>query len=86
MLKHLGDRIALGVVRYIFDDKAQAVVINGVNRADNGTPHITISCRAGTKPVYSNTMINALPGNTISKAIVLNGIIAAYTKNGWIIG
>ena len=87
MLQHLGERIALGVIKYVFDYKAQAIVVNGINRTDGGTPHITISCRSDTRPIYSNTMINSSASNVdISKNLILNGVVAAYTKNGWVIG
>lgn len=54
----IGLNVNIVVVGYAEDDLGQAVAIHGIGRFDGGIPHITISCAAGTTPVYSNKLLS----------------------------
>lgn len=53
----IGKRVQLKVIGYASDDKGQAVLISSDIKSNNANPHITISCAAGVKPVYSNELL-----------------------------
>lgn len=75
-----GRNIPLKVIGHVSDDKAQAVVIqapNGAKPVAQRQAHITISVGPGTKPVYSNSLIQAQWDGPVSGGIVVIG------KLGW---
>lgn len=76
-----GRNIPLKVIGHVSDDKAQAVVVQAPNGAKPaGTQrqaHITISVGPGTKPVYSNSLIQSQFDGPVSGGIVVIG------KLGW---
>ena len=81
----LGKKAKAKVITIYSDDKGQAVgVITEPARPDGKCSHITISCADGTKPVYSNKLIEQQVDrfNSISPFDV-EGVIAAYTSSGW---
>lgn len=80
-VEDVGTEVELKVVGYKRDDKAEAVVVEGVRRADGKTPHITLSVAPGVKPVYSNDLIK--DGVTPVDGPVLHGVIALFTEDGW---
>ena len=82
MMKQLGQMRALIVTGFGLDDKGDAVVVTGERRVDGGIPHITISCAKGTKPFYSNQLLDG--GWNFIEPFTLHGTIARYTKeDGW---
>lgn len=52
----LGEQYPLKVVGYIADEKAQAIIVEN-NYSKKQHPHITISTREDTAPVYVDEMI-----------------------------
>lgn len=52
-----GEEVELFVIGEAQDEQGQAAMIHGIERVDGGIPHITISCANGTKPVYSNHLL-----------------------------
>lgn len=79
----IGNEVCIEVIGYAFDDNGQAIVVNGVDRLDGETTHITISCAEGIKPVYSNELLEKQKIQKVDK-LKLRGIIAKYTNRGWI--
>lgn len=79
----LGKIIVFDVIGYVLDDKGQAAIVSGIERADNKTPHITISCIDGVKPFYSNSLIQNAQKQNID-IFSLDAIISKYTTSGWI--
>lgn len=81
MMKLCGETVLLIATEHVYDNKGQAVIVEGITRQDGGVPHITISCSADTKPVYSNKLVNN--PNAISEKISLplSGKISRFTKN-----
>jgi len=51
-----GVRIKIRVLANVFDSAGHAVVVQSALRSGQPTPHITISCADGVKPVYSNSL------------------------------
>jgi hypothetical protein len=82
MMRRLGDVVTLQVTGFGLDDKGDAVVVTGERRVGGGIPHITISCADGTKPFYSNKLLDG--GWNFIEPFEIHGVIARYTKNGWI--
>lgn len=82
LVPQCGQAVSLQVVAVAQDDKGQAVVVSGVDRLNPGTPHITISCADGVRPVYSNTLLSKGEREVVSGP-TLNGVMARYTKRGW---
>lgn len=78
----IGKPVELKVVGYKRDDKGEAVVVQGVPRADGKVPHITLSVAPGVKPVYSNELVKA-DWKPVDGP-VLKGVVAFYTDKGWI--
>ena len=57
---HLGQKVALKVVGIAADEKGQAVVVEPLEGIpSNRTAHITVSCAEGTKPFYSNSLLES---------------------------
>jgi len=52
----VGTRVRLRAIAHAWDLRGQAVVVSGIESC-NAVPHITVSCAAGTKPVYSNELL-----------------------------
>jgi len=81
LMKQIGNSCTLMVTGFGLDDKGDAVVVTGQRRLDGGIPHITISCADGTKPVYSNKLLDG--GWNFIEPFAIYGSIARYTKRGW---
>ena len=83
LIKQIGMSVIIAVTGVGADDKGQAVVVAGdrARRLGGGIPHITISCSDGTKPFYSNKLLDG--GWDFIEPFMLYGNIARYTKNGW---
>jgi len=82
LMKKLGSQTALAVIGHVADNKGQAVVVTGAEkRIGGGVEHITISCANGTRPVYSNQLVSSHWDSVSS--LILNGVIARFTKSGW---
>ena len=84
LLPECGKSVTLEVIGHVFDTKGQAVVVRSdtVSRIGGGIAHITISCANGTRPVYSNSLLQK-HWNDVSPSINLKGVIARSTKSGW---
>lgn len=84
LMQECGTDVRLEVVGYGSDDKGQAVVVRSdtVSRIGGGIAHVTISCANGTRPVYSNTLLQK-HWDSVSPSLNLSGVIARFTKNGW---
>jgi len=81
LMKQIGTVRTLMVTGFGLDDKGDAVVVTGERRFGGGIPHITISCANGTKPVYSNKLLDG--GWNFIEPFAIHGSIARYTKKGW---
>lgn len=83
MMSYIGQKVLLTIYGYAEDDKGQAVVADGFDilAGGNKITHITISCANGTKPVYSNTLLQK--GHTQITPFILTGIVSKFTKTGW---
>jgi hypothetical protein len=57
----LGDSIRLIATHYKMDDKGLALVVERDERLkiSNKVPHITVAVSPGTKPVYSNKLLES---------------------------
>jgi hypothetical protein len=74
----LGKVALLEVIGISRDEKAQAVLIRGVE-SRNAHPHITISTAPGTKPVYSNELL-ARGGWEPVTGVTLEGIYDTFPR------
>lgn len=81
MMQRIGQPVTLQVTGFGVDDKGDAVVVTGERRLGGGIPHVTISCSKGTKPFYSNTLLDG--GWNFIEPFEIHGSIARYTKSGW---
>jgi hypothetical protein len=55
---HLGQQVILKVTGIVTNDRGQAVIVEPLTgMPSNRRAHITVSCADGTKPVYSNELI-----------------------------
>lgn len=75
----VGKRVNLKVVGHKSDDKAQAVVVAGVDRLDRGVPHITLSHASGVKPKYSNELLKG--GYERISGPTLRGVIDTFPRS-----
>lgn len=85
--KFIGKKFNLRIIGYGADNKGQAVVIDNDGSPKglgNNIQHITISCANGTRPAYSNDLLNKQW--TPVSGITLIGTVARYTTNGWDFG
>lgn len=82
MFARWGERVELFVTGVAEDEKGQAVIVHGIERVGGGIPHVTISCADGTKPVYSNNLLQK--GYTPVWPFPISGEIAYFTKKGWV--
>ena len=84
LMKERGTKVNLEVIGHGEDQNGQAVVVKSdkVSRIGGGIAHITISCANGTRPVYSNTLLKK-HWDQIASPLILSGVIAQFTKNGW---
>lgn len=80
--RRLGEKIELEAIAIAADDKGEALVVDGVQLEDSRVPHITVSCAEGVKPFYSNELL--AKGHTHIWPFPLTGVIAKYTKQGWV--
>lgn len=81
LMEIIGETVLLIAKEHVYDNKGQAVSVDGIKRHDGGVAHVTISCSSDTKPVYSNKLF-ANP-NAVSEEtnVPLVGVVARYTKN-----
>lgn len=79
---NIGETVSFDVVGLAEDDSGQAVVVSGVERNDNGIPHITLSTADGVKPVYSNKLV-AVGFRNITP-FSLEGVVKSFTSDGWV--
>ena len=78
----LGRTVALKVVGYAVDDKAQVAVVappTRLRRTDGGTEHVTISTAPGVAPAYSNMLLR----HSWDKDEAKHGFPALTGKVGW---
>jgi hypothetical protein len=55
---HIGRPVTLKVIGIVTDNRGQAVIVEPLTgMPSNRRAHITVSCADGTKPVYSNELI-----------------------------
>jgi len=80
----LGVKKSAVIVGYKSDIKCSAVVVSDVQRIGGGVPHITVCCADKIKPAYSNELLDG--GWNYMEPLTLDGVIARYTKKGWIKG
>jgi len=55
----IGKTVSMKIVGLAENDKAQAIIVQGVKTEDGRTPHITISTASGVKPEHSNEMLGS---------------------------
>ncbi len=70
----LGKTVDLLITGIAEDDKAQALVVQ-TDLSENAHPHITLSTRPDTKPVYSNELIEKSGFKKLPEPINIQGII-----------
>ena len=80
----VGEPRRLIVTGYAVDARGQAVVVAAESIADlmvtGRIPHVTISTAAGTKPVYSNTLV-AGPLQPVTRRIELTGTVDYFPRS-----
>ena len=76
-----GETVVLVVNKHVYDNRGQAVQVDGISRYDGGVPHVTISCMPDTKPVYSNRLLSS-DSSTVEdiEAFSVTGVIARFTR------
>ena len=72
----IGKTVSLKVVGMAENDKAQAVVVQGIKPEDGRIPHITISTATGVNPQYSNELVGSGHITPIKNGLVLRGTIS----------
>ena len=79
-----GKDVALKVVGYVEDDKAQAVVVQPptILRPAGRIPHITISTAPGVTPLYSNELARRRHGEPVRGAPSIKGKVGWYGADG----
>jgi hypothetical protein len=84
LMEECGTKVNLEIIGYGSDKRGQAVVVksDNVSRIGGGIAHITLSCVGGTRPVYSNSLLKK-HWDPISSSLILSGVIARFTRNGW---
>lgn len=79
----IGQRVQFQVVGYAVDQKGQAVAVRlppDVNRlSKNKNPHITISVSPGTKPVYSNVLLDQGEVSSV-RPLTLEGVLDQFPR------
>jgi len=76
---NLGEEITFEVYGYANDDKADAVAVKLFDvESNNEIPHITLSVRQGTSPVYSNELLNK--GYNAVEPLTLKGVVGAFIQ------
>lgn len=89
LMELLGKEIEVYIISVHSDEKGQAVgaYSTEIDRKDRGIGHITISCANGTKPVYSNDLLEKDLKNELIctiKPFRLLGKIAKYDHGKWL--
>jgi hypothetical protein len=82
LMEKVGEIRTLQVTGFGLDDKGDAVVVTGERRVGGGIPHITISTEKNIKPFYSNELLDG--GWNFIEPFEIHGVVARYTKNGWV--
>ncbi len=75
----LGSTVELEIVGEVFDEKGQAAIVSGAVSC-NKHPHITIATAPGTKPVYSNELLEKCPHRALTPSVKLVGVIDTYPR------
>ena len=67
------------------DEKCSCISLVKVPFHVENIPHITLACKEGVKPVYSNSLLkNSMPIKDVCFIGELTGKIGTFTKKGWI--
>lgn len=80
----LGSQVEFEIVAEVADDRAQAVLVAGV-ASRNKYPHITIATAPGTKPVYSNELLEKCTHRVLTPSVKLVGTIDTYPSSQQIV-
>lgn len=80
----LRNKYIIEVTNHLFDEKVQLIIVNGINRVDKKTSHVTISCAKNIKPFYSNTLIKKSKPLPLVDKFYLEINIAKFTSQGWV--
>ena len=80
-LKLLGETVELKCRMIVGDMNCSAVGLEPVQMCSNAHPHVTLSCRDGIAPVYSNSLFD---GPEVVKKVddVLHGTVMAFMDDG----
>jgi hypothetical protein len=70
----IGKKVSLKVIGLAQDDKAQAILIE-TGLSSNQFPHITISTAEGTRPVYSNELIEKKGYKKLDIPVLIEGVV-----------
>ncbi|MSU55266.1 MAG: hypothetical protein EXS46_01870 [Candidatus Taylorbacteria bacterium] len=73
----LGDTVNLNVIGIAEDDRAQALIMQ-TDLSSNANPHITLSTRNDTKPVYSNELIEKSGFRKLDGSLTVTGVIGLF--------
>jgi hypothetical protein len=68
----VGSRHSVRVVGWASDEKAQAVVVQGIEVAQGQTPHVTLAVAPGVPPAHSKELVQKLtrtPGPTLTGTV-----------------
>lgn len=76
----IGKEVEISVQETVWDDKCQAVRVEVPVQCRNPIPHITISHRADTKPVYSNELLANKSANKVPMGIKITGVIDFFPR------
>lgn len=76
----LGEQVVLHVTGWAADDKSQVVRVKAAAKSANAVPHVTVAVAPGTKPVYSNELLQKQV--TSVHGPDLTGTIAYVTPKG----
>ena len=52
----VGKKTKIKIIGRVFDEKGDVLLVQNI-KSKNKFPHITLSCRKGTQPVYSNELL-----------------------------
>lgn len=76
----IGKEIEISIKEMVWDDKCQAVRVEVPVQCRNPIPHITISHRADTKPVYSNELLANKSANKVPMETKITGVIDFFPR------
>lgn len=73
----LGEKCFLKITGYVCDDRAEAVLVENIF-SQKKHPHITLSVREDTTPVYIDKMIEQVTIQPVDQEILLEGAVGYF--------